>query len=140
VQTFYQVLADAILILHVLIVAFIVGALPVIWVGYFRKWSFVRDFAFRMTHLALIGFVAAQSLCGAICPLTIWENALRTRAGQQPYGGTGFIAHWLQRLLFYDWNPWVFTVIYVAFFALVLLTSLLIRPRPPKRWRRPVNP
>jgi hypothetical protein len=136
VQTSYQLLADAILVLHLLIVVFIVGAVPVIWVGHFRKWNFVRNFAFRMTHLALIGFVAAESVFGMICPLTRWEDDLRIKAGGGAYGEKGFIAHWLQRLLFYDWDPRVFTAIYVAFFGLVLLTSLAVRPRRSTLWKQ----
>ncbi len=57
----YLLLADALLVLHALIVLFNVGALPVIWVGHFRGWKFVRAFSFRAAHLLLIGFVAAQS-------------------------------------------------------------------------------
>ena len=61
---FYLLLADAILVLHALIVLFNVGALPVIWVGHFRGWRFVRAFSFRAAHLGLIGFIAAESLLG----------------------------------------------------------------------------
>ena len=132
--TLYRILADAILILHVLIVFFVVGALPVIWIGHFCRWRFVRSFGFRMTHLALIGFVAAQSVAGALCPLTTWESRLRIKAGGDPYGDTGFIAHWFQRLLFYECDAWIFRASYVAFFLLVLATFLFIRPRPPRWW------
>jgi hypothetical protein len=73
-QRFYSSLADVILVLHGLIVLFIVGALPLIWLGGLRKWSFVRAFSFRLTHLLLIGVVAAESIFGIICPLTTWED------------------------------------------------------------------
>jgi hypothetical protein len=136
VRTAYQLLADAILILHVLLVVFIIAALPVIWIGKFRRWSFVRNFSFRLAHLALIGCVAAESILGVMCPLTTWESDLRVKAGGDPYGQSGFIAHWLQRLLFYDWPPRVFTLIYVVFFALVVLTSFVVKPNRPKRWNR----
>jgi hypothetical protein len=43
-------LADVILVLHALLVLFNVGALPVIWVGHFRGWAFVRNFYFRSVH------------------------------------------------------------------------------------------
>ena len=38
-------MADVILVLHAVVVLFNIGALPVIWVGYFRGWAFVRNFA-----------------------------------------------------------------------------------------------
>jgi hypothetical protein len=134
----FQTLADAILVLHALIVLFNVGALPVIWLGYFRGWRFVRDFSFRVTHLLLIGFVAAESVLGAICPLTSWEDALRTKAGADPRYQGGYVAHWLHRLIFYDLDEKFFAAAYGLFFALVLSTLFWVKPRPPAWWKRSV--
>ncbi len=135
---FFQALADAILVLHALIVLFNVGALPVIWLGYFRGWRLVRNFSFRVAHLLLIGFVAAESTLGAICPLTTWEDALREKAGGDPRYRGGYVAHWLHRLIFYELDENVFTVAYGLFFALVLVTLFWIKPRPPAWWKRVV--
>jgi len=132
----YLWLADAILILHAAIVLFVVGALPLIWIGRLLKWQFVSNFSFRITHLVLIGFVAAQSALGAVCPLTIWESALRAKAGTDPRYAEGFIAHWVQWLLFYDCDAWIFNAAYIGFFLVVLVTFLLAPPRPPKWWKR----
>lgn len=134
----FQTLADAILVLHALIVLFNVGALPAIWVGYFRGWQFVSAFSFRVAHLLLIGFVAAESVLGAICPLTTWEDALRTKAGADPRYTGGYVAHWLHRLIFYDLDERFFAVGYGLFFALVLFTLVWVKPRPPAWWRRSV--
>ena len=142
-QTPYLVLADAILVLHALIVLFNVGALPVIWLGHFRQWRFVQNFSFRITHLVLIGFIAAESLLGAICPLTTWEDTLRIRAGVEARYQGGYIAHWLHGLIFYDLDENVFAAGYGVFFALVLLTLFRVKPRPPKwlaRSRAPRGP
>lgn len=126
-------LADAILILHACIILFVVGSVPVIWVGKFLRWSWVRNFYFRATHLLLIGFVATQAVFGEVCPLTIWENALRLRGGgEETYEGS-FIAHWLRRLIFYEADTWVFTAAYVAFFLVVVATVIWVRPNWP-RW------
>jgi hypothetical protein len=135
---FFQTLADAILVLHALIVLFNVGALPVIWLGYFRGWRFVRDFSFRVAHLLLIGFVAAESTLGAICPLTIWEDALRMKAGVDPRYQGGYVAHWLHRLIFYELDEKFFTVGYGLFFGLVLFTLVRVKPLPPAWWKRSV--
>jgi hypothetical protein len=137
-QWLFQTLADVILVLHALIVLFNVGALPVIWLGYFRGWRFVRSFSFRLTHLLLIGFVAAESAFGAICPLTNWEDALRMKAGVDPRYQGGYVAHWLHRLIFYDLDEEVFTIAYGLFFALVLFTLVWVKPRPPAWWKRDV--
>ena len=135
-QRLYSLLADGILAAHALIVLFNVGALPVIWLGHFRRWRFVRDFSFRAAHLLLIGFVAAESFLGAICPLTSWEDRLRLKAGVDPRYEGGFLAHWLHRLIFYDLNERVFAVAYGLFFALVVFTWVWVRPRPPGWWPR----
>jgi polyferredoxin len=134
-QKLYLLLADALLVLHALIVLFNVGAVPVIWAGYFRGWKFVRAFSFRATHLLLIGFIAAESVLGAICPLTTWEDSLRTKAGVDPRYPGGYLAYWLHRLLFYDLDERWFILAYGLFFALVVVTWVRVRPRPPRWWR-----
>jgi hypothetical protein len=135
-QQFYPIAADAILIVHVLIVLFNVVSLPLIWLGCFLRWRFVRNFYFRTVHLLMIAYIAAQALVGEICPLTDWENDLRTKGGTDPRYATSFIGHWLQRLLFYEADERVFTVAYVIFFALVLATLFFVKPDPPRaRWK-----
>ncbi len=135
-QRLYSLLADAILLLHGLIVLFNVGSLPVIWLGYLRGWGFVRNFGFRAAHLLLIGFVATETALGSICPLTRWEDTLRLKAGADPRYAGGFIAHWVHRLMFYDFSERVFIVAYGLFFALVVFTWVWVKPHPPVWWRR----
>jgi hypothetical protein len=48
----YTLLADAILVIHFAFVAFVVLGFVVIWIGYFARWSFVRDLRFRLVHVA----------------------------------------------------------------------------------------
>jgi hypothetical protein len=117
-------LADAILLLHFAIVLFIVGGLPLIWIGAALGWRWVRNLWFRLAHLAAIVFVALESLAGVWCPLTIWEDALRGAANEK-----SFIARWVHRLMFYQFPEWVFTVAYVLFATLVALTLIFIPPR-----------
>ena len=62
-----------------------------------------------------------QSWFGVICPLTIWEMALRRKAGAQTYDTT-FMTHWVGELLYYDAPQWVFVVAYTVFAALVVLS------------------
>ncbi len=129
VQRFYLVLADLILILHVAFVAFVIVGLLLVWIGWWRRWDFVRRPWFRITHLAAIGVVVAESVLGFVCPLTTWEDKLRLLAGgEERYAGS-FIQHWLHRLLFYDVEPRVFTVIYIVFFLAVALSFWLVPPR-----------
>lgn len=121
-------LADAILVVHAGIVAFVVLGGAAIWLGGWRRWRWVHGFRWRVTHLALMGFIALQAWLGAVCPLTVWEQALRRHAGQRAYGGS-FIEHWLSRLIFFDAPAWVFVAAYTGFAALVLFAWRRVPPR-----------
>ena len=127
-ERFYLILADLTLVVHFAFVAFVVVGLVLIWIGGWRRWTFVRNVWFRVAHLAAIGVVAAEALTGCICPLTTWENRLRLLAGgQERYAGS-FVQHWLHRVMFFDFSPRVFTISYVVFFGLVALSFWFVPP------------
>lgn len=126
--TTYRLLADALLLTHAAFVAFVVGGFVLILLGLWRGWAWVRSYPFRLAHLAAILVVVLQAWAERICPLTLWEDSLRRRAGQEGYE-RGFIAHWLGELIYYRAEPWVFTLLYTVFGALVLATWLWGGPR-----------
>nr|WP_145550553.1 DUF2784 domain-containing protein [Variovorax boronicumulans] len=107
-------LADAVLVLHVAIVLFVVGGLLLVVGGNLAGWRWVNHWWLRLLHLATIGFVVAEAWLGITCPLTTWEMALRLAAGQPAHAG-GFLQHWLHRLLYWDAPAWVFTLAYTLF-------------------------
>jgi hypothetical protein len=117
-------LADLILIAHFAFVLFVVGGLVLVWIGTAANWHWVRNWWFRSAHLAAIFLVAAEALLGMMCPLTVWEDALR-RAPTE----ASFIARWLHRALFYSVPEWVFTIAYVLFALAVAVTFRLAPPR-----------
>ena len=116
--------ADAILAVHAAFVLFVVGALPAIWIGI----ALDRPFAFnpwlRGAHLAAIAFVVLEAVLGYVCPLTLWEDALRGAVTEK-----GFIQRWVHAWLFWNWPAWVFTTLYAAFGALVAATWWIWPPR-----------
>lgn len=120
-------LADALLALHVGVVIFVVGLLPLVLIGGARGWQWVHRRGLRITHLALILFIAGQTWLGQLCPLTVWEQALRKIAGQTAYQES-FVEHWLSRLLYWDAAPWVFVAVYTAFGLLVVGTWWWVHP------------
>jgi hypothetical protein len=122
------VLADAILAAHFMFVLFVVGGFALILVGARLRWSWVRARFFRSLHLGAILVVAAESLAGVACPLTVWEDALR-RSGAQD---AGFVGRWVARLLYYDFPEWVFAAAYAAFAIAVALAWRLVPPHPAK--------
>ena len=128
-ESFYQLAADAILITHVLFVAFVVLGVLAIYIGLWFSWTWVRNFWFRVTHLAAITIVMLQSWASVICPLTIWEMQFREKAGETTYEGS-FIRHWLQTLLYYELPEWVFVVCYTLIGTLIAASWFIV---PPKR-------
>lgn len=124
----YRIAADLVLLTHVAFVVFVVAGLLLILVGGFSGWSWIRNPWFRIGHLAGIGLVVVQTWLGMICPLTTLEMHLREKAGEATYAGD-FIAHWFQKLLYYDAPPWVFTAGYTVFGLVVVGSWIGFRPR-----------
>lgn len=121
-------LADIVLIVHFLFVLFVVGSLPLIWIGEWMRLDFVRNLRFRLAHMAAILFVVVEAFVGMVCPLTLLEDRLRGAES-----GGNFIQRWLHRILFYDVPEWILTMIYILFAILVIITFKLLPPRPCKR-------
>jgi uncharacterized protein DUF2784 len=116
--------ADALLVVHFVIAAFIVGGLVLVWLGAALGWQWSRNPWFRYLHLGAIVLVAAEAVVGVACPLTVWEDMLR--GGVRP---ESFVGRWVQRLLYYQAPEWVFTIAYVLWTAATLLTLWLVPPR-----------
>jgi hypothetical protein len=125
----YALSADILLFAHALFVAFVVLGLALVLVGGLLGWSWVRNPWLRWTHLIAIGFVVIQSWLGLVCPLTIWEMALRGQAGDAVYAGS-FVSYWVAEILYYRAPDWVFAVVYSAFGALVVAAWVWVTPRP----------
>lgn len=121
-STLYGLMADAVLALHLLIVAFNIVMVPLAWIAVWRRfgrgWGWVARPAVRWTHVGMMALIAMQSLLGQHCPLTILEQALRDRAGQSGYEGS-FIGHLMGRIMYWEFPEWVFIVIYVGWFGVV---------------------
>ncbi len=117
-------LADAVLVVHVLFVLFVVGGFALILAGAGR-WSWIRNRTFRVLHVGAIVFVAAEALLGLTCPLTSWEDTLRATGREE----RSFVGRWLGWLLYYDLPEWVFALAYAAFALAVIGCWRAIPPR-----------
>ncbi|MBW1899782.1 MAG: DUF2784 domain-containing protein [Deltaproteobacteria bacterium] len=124
----YLLLADGILLIHFALVAFVVLGFIFIWTGHLAKWKFVRNAKFRICHALVMGIVLCESLFGIICPLTEWENDLRIKGGEGLIYEKGFIHEWIQKIMFYDFSEGTFMVLYLLFFAFILVTFRAIPP------------
>jgi hypothetical protein len=128
----YQLLADAVLLLHIVIVFGVIIGLLLILVGNVFRWAWVSALWFRLLHLATIAVVVAEAWFGIVCPLTTLEMYWRAKARSTTYGG-GFMEHWMQSILFYQAPPWVFTISYTLFGLAVIATWWWLPPRWPGR-------
>ena len=133
-MTTYRWLADTVVVVHAAYVGFVIAGLLAVLAGAFLRWRWVRNFWFRAIHFLLIAVVVVESLFEIECPLTTWEDGLRSLAGEEVTQGT-FIGRWAHDVLYYEAPPWVFTVAYCVFGALVVLALVLV---PPKWPRHPV--
>jgi uncharacterized membrane protein YhhN len=85
----YRLAADAVLLLHLAFVVFVV-------VGGFLTWRWRR---LAWAHIPCAVWGAAIELMGWICPLTPLEVSLRRQAGQAGYEG-GFIQHYILPIVY----------------------------------------
>lgn len=127
-QFLYKLGADFTVVIHFAFVLFVLLGQILITIGALAGWDWVRNFKFRVIHLASILFVVAESLAGVICPLTTLEKWLRERAGESSYQGD-FIASWVHEALFMEAEPWVFTLCYSLFGLFVLITFFIAPPQ-----------
>jgi uncharacterized protein DUF2784 len=126
----YALLADLIVAVHLAIVIYVLAGELLIVVGGLRRWSWIRNPIFRLSHLVVIAYVALQGVADTLCPLTVWEDQLRVRAGEEGRTGT-FIGRLMHDLLFLDVEQRTLNRVYVAFALLVVFTLFLWPPR----WR-----
>ena len=124
-------MADVVLVVHFLIVAFIVGGLVLVWVG-------------AALRLAL----GAKPLVSLPAPRRHRFRRRRGGArGDVPADGLGrllrggvraesFVGRWVRYFLYYEAPQWVFTAAYVAWTVATLVTLGRVRPRPLRREAR----
>ena len=116
------ILADAILVLHLTFVLFVVlGAFLVL-----------RRRKLMWVHLPVVIWGALIEFAGWICPLTPLENWLRARGGDRGYSG-GFIDHYLGALIYPEGLTrelqWFLGVFVLAINAAIYLQVWRRRPK-----------
>ncbi len=123
----YLFLADIIAVIHFGYVIFVILGFTLIVVGIILKWKWIRNFWFRIIHLAAIAGVALEALMGINCPLTVLEFKLRYASflsGKK----VSFVGNIIDSILFYNAPLWLFTIIYTAFAIIVVITFIMAPP------------
>jgi hypothetical protein len=130
---FLQVLvADIIVIVHLLWIIFMLwGFMLTLW-GFSRK-DFFDMWLFRTVHLFGITYVSFLFVMSKYCPLTLWENCLRSKYDPGLIYAGSFMINYAKRLVYPDINPLIIQIptIFIAVFTVVVFII-----RPPKRIRQ----
>jgi hypothetical protein len=117
----YQILADVVLVLHLLFIIFVVGGGLLV-----LKWRWVA-----FPHLPAAIWGAVIEFMGWYCPLTPLENHLRHIAGQSGYEG-GFIEHYLLPVIYphgLTSEVQIMLGIFVVAVNVVIYTFILLRKK-----------
>jgi len=108
-------LAQAILAVHLAVIAFNLLGLIAIPLGAARRWEWVRIRWWRLLHIASWAVVAVQAALGRACVLTIWQDRLTGAVGQPP-----LIERWVEQAIYWPLPIWVFAGLYLVLFAAVV--------------------
>lgn len=116
--------ADVVLLVHVAVIAFNVGGALCIPLGAWRRWRWVRVRWWRVLHLVSWLIVTVQALLGVVCPLTLWEDALRGVATEQ-----SLVARTVREWIYWDVPLWLFGTLYSFILALVIALWRWVPPK-----------
>ena len=64
----YQLLADFVVLVHLGYVLFVIFGQLAILLGALRRWQWIRNFWFRVVHLAMIAIVVVEAVLGNRLP------------------------------------------------------------------------
>lgn len=124
-------LSDVLVVVHLLWAMFMIGGFLLAVIGIFRP-ACRRFKKLRTIHLAGILFTASVPLWSGICPLTRWEDFLRS--DPETTATRSFLADWAYRLLYINVPIWVITL---ATSVVALASVVLYFLHPP--WRSTGN-
>ena len=117
----YEIAADLTAVAHLTFIAFVL----------FGAIMGRRSRAWKVLHLACMGYGLAIEVFYWYCPLTVLEQYLRTKAGRGSYQDA-FIAHYLNQLIYLDVPQW--SLIVAAGIVLALNLALYFY-----WWRHPAG-
>jgi hypothetical protein len=122
-------LADLILYFHFLYVLGVLVPIPLIVIGSWYDWKWVRLLWLRRVHACMMLLVVLEAFIGMICPLTEWETAIRAKGPGGNIYPKGFIAALVAKLLFSDFELWVYTLLYIVTALIIIDLYILIPPK-----------
>jgi hypothetical protein len=122
----YKILADIIVMVHFAWILFMLVGFILTLRGFFYK-EFFNRWLFRMFHLFGIIYVSLLAMMGKYCPLTVWENTLRSRYDPNLAYAGSFMIHYVEKLVYPDINPLIIQIP-TTFIAVFTIIVFIIRP------------
>lgn len=133
-DNFYCCAANAIGVVHLAVVAFVViGSMATCW-GILRRRDWMRNFYFRIGLLAVVWLVAVDDLFEAPCPLTVLEEACRV-AGHQAGMRGQFIPTLIYDKLNIDVPQDWYVAAHLSISVMLAAACIVSPPRWPSRHR-----
>ena len=139
-MNFYGTLADLVTLVHLSYMGYVVFGQLFIMMGWPLGWKWIRNPWFRCSHLGMILIVVVEAMVNFTCPLTTWENDLRTLAGQEfeysddgtrGYKDISFTGRMLRHIQFAAQDNWeeYINQTYIVAGVIILATAFLAPPR-----------
>ena len=116
-------IADALLLFHFCLAAFITLGFFIIPLGHKFGWHWIKNRNLRLFHLFLIGFITAETIVGLTCPLMVLENM--SRDGDY---SSSFMSYWIAEILYWDLPGAVFVIFFTLNLGWVLILRLICPP------------
>jgi len=122
----YKLLADGMVLLHFIWIAFMIVGFLINLAGLFRR-EILNWWIFRTVHLIGILYVSLLAAMGKYCPLTVWESNLRMKHDPSLVYPGHFIVHYFEKWV-YPNVPAVLVLIPTFVIGAVSLSLFLIFP------------
>ena len=116
-------IADALLLVHFCLAAFITFGFFLIPLGHKLGWHWIKNRNVRLLHLLLMAFITAETIIGLTCPLTVLENMFR----DIKYSSS-FMSYWLTEILYWNLPSKVFVLLYSLCLVWVLILWKICPP------------
>ena len=123
---FYRILADLIMVVHLAWIIFMIWGFVLTIRGFFYP-KFFERWLFRTVHLLGILFVVTLEILGRYCPLTLWENALRSHYNPETDYPGSFIIKQIEQMIYPDVSPLV-VIIPTILLAAFTLAAFVLKP------------
>lgn len=131
----FRIIADITVLIHFALILFILYGFVLTVAGFWIK-GFWERFWFRTIHLAGILVVAGLAATNRYCPITIFENMMRSRHDPDTVYPGSFIVHYVERLVYPDVHPMMIVVPTIIIALYTLAMYVIIPPKCGKRIRR----